>query len=296
VSSFEHTPVLLDEVMEHLAPMAGRVYADVTVGGGGHARAILERSAPDGRLIGTDRDLSALDAARAELAQFGERAVLRKARMSELGQVLSSLDIERVDGLIADLGVSSAQLDQPERGFSLANDGPIDMRMDPSEGDSALSLIADSNVEELANLIYRYGEEHRSRKIARSLRNAYDQGELETTSDLRRAVHRATGPRRGRIDPATKTFQALRIAVNDELAELEALLQQAPDILRSGGVVAVISFHSLEDRIVKHAFRNSDELVALTKRPIIASNQERDSNPRSRSAKLRAARRAEVAA
>jgi 16S rRNA (cytosine1402-N4)-methyltransferase len=159
-----------------------------------------------------------------------------------------------------------------------------------------LDLIGECNAEELANLIYRYGDEHRSRKIARSLRSAYEQGELETTADLRRAVHRATGPRRGRIDPATKTFQAIRIAVNQELAELEALLQHAPEILRLGGVVVVISFHSLEDRIVKHAFRESEHLVALTKRPIVASDEERENNPRSRSAKLRAARRVEVAA
>jgi len=197
VSGFEHTPVLLDEVLAQLAPAAGRIYADVTLGGGGHARAILERSAPDGRLIGTDRDPSALEAAGAELAQFGDRVVLRKARMSALLEVLSSLEIEHLDGVIADLGVSSAQLDQRDRGFSLANEGPIDMRMDPTEGESALDLIADCNTEELANLIYRYGEEHRSRKIARSLRSAYEEGELETTTDLRRAVHRATGPRRG---------------------------------------------------------------------------------------------------
>jgi 16S rRNA (cytosine1402-N4)-methyltransferase len=296
VSAFEHTPVLLDEVMEQLAPAAGGVYADVTVGGGGHARAILERSAPDGRLIGTDRDPSALAAAGAALVQFADRVVLRKARMSEIREVLSSLDVEHVDGVIADLGVSSAQLDQQERGFSLAGEGPIDMRMDPTQGDSALDLIGECNAEELANLIYRYGDEHRSRKIARSLRSAYEQGELETTADLRRAVHRATGPRRGRIDPATKTFQAIRIAVNQELAELEALLQHAPEILRLGGVVVVISFHSLEDRIVKHAFRESEHLVALTKRPIVASDEERENNPRSRSAKLRAARRVEVAA
>lgn len=296
MTGFEHTPVLLAELLEQLAPAPGGTYADVTLGGGGHARAILERSAPDGRLIGTDRDPSALDAARAELAEFGQRVTLRKARIRDLRDVLTSLDIEQVDGIVADLGVSSAQLDQAERGFSLANDGPIDMRMDPTEGDSALDLIAYSDAEELANLIYRYGEEHRSRKIARALRHAYEEGELETTGDLRRAVHRATGPRRGRIDPSTKTFQALRIAVNDELGELESLLEQLPSVLRPGGVIAVISFHSLEDRIVKHGFRESEHLVPLTKRPIIASESEREANPRSRSAKLRAARRLEVAA
>jgi 16S rRNA (cytosine1402-N4)-methyltransferase len=296
VTTFEHTSVLLDEVLEQLAPVAGGVYADVTLGRGGHARAILERSAPDGRLIGTDRDPSALEAAAAVLAEFGERAMLRKARISDLRDVLTSLDIEHVDGIIADLGVSSAQLDQEERGFSLAKEGPIDMRMDPTEGESALDLIGRCDAEELANVIYRYGEEHRSRKIARSLRRAYEEGELETTADLRRSVHRATGGRRGRIDPATKTFQALRIAVNEELAELESLLEQVPSVLRIGGVVAVISFHSLEDRIVKHTFRDSAHLLTLTKRPIVASDDERESNRRSRSAKLRAARRIEVAA
>jgi 16S rRNA (cytosine1402-N4)-methyltransferase len=296
VSEFEHTPVLLDEVLEQLNPMAGGVYADVTLGGGGHAKAILERSSPDGRLIGTDRDPTALEAAGAALSGFGDRATLRKARISELPDVLASLQIEKVDGVLADLGVSSVHLDRAERGFSLAKDGPIDMRMDPTEGETALDLIGRSDAEELANVIYRYGEEHRSRKIARSLRRAYEEGELETTGDLRHAVHRAIGGRRGRIDSATKTFQALRIAVNDELGELEALLEQAPQLVRMGGVVAVISFHSLEDRMVKHAFRDSEQLSPLTKRPIVASDAERDDNPRSRSAKLRAARRVEVGA
>lgn len=296
MSAFEHTAVLVDEVLEQLAPETGRVYADVTLGGGGHARAILERSAPEGRLIGTDRDPSALEAAGAALAEFDSRVTLRKARIRDLTDVLGSLNVEQVDGIVADLGVSSAQLDQRERGFSLAKEGPIDMRMDPTEGETALDLIGRSGAEELADVIYRYGEEHRSRKIARSLRWAYEENQLETTADLRRAVHRATGPRRGRIDPATKTFQALRIAVNEELPELEALLEQLPNVLRMGGVVAVISFHSLEDRMVKHAFRDSEYLSPLTKRPIIASEEEREKNPRSRSAKLRAARRVEVAA
>ncbi|MBT8466505.1 MAG: 16S rRNA (cytosine(1402)-N(4))-methyltransferase RsmH [Deltaproteobacteria bacterium] len=296
MSAFAHTPVLLEEVLEQLDPTAGGVYGDVTLGGGGHAKAILERSSPDGRLIGTDRDSSALEAAGAALSGFGERATLRKARISELVAVLASLQIDKLDGVLADLGVSSVHLDRAERGFSFAKDGPIDMRMDRTEGETALDLIGRSDPEELANLIYRYGEEHRSRKIARSLRRAYEEGELRTTGDLRHAVHRAVGGRRGRVDPATKTFQALRIAVNDELGELQALLEQAPHALRLGGVVAVISFHSLEDRMVKHAFRDSEQLSPLTKRPIVASERERADNPRSRSAKLRAARRVEVAA
>jgi 16S rRNA (cytosine1402-N4)-methyltransferase len=296
VTAFDHTPVLLREVLEYLCPVSGGVYADVTLGGGGHARAILERSAPDGRLVGTDRDPSALEAAGKALTSYGERVTLRKARIRDLSQVLRSLGIDQVDGIVADLGVSSAQLDQQNRGFSLAKEGAIDMRMDPTEGETALELIGRTNAEELADVIYRYGEEGRSRRIARSLRHAYEQGELETTADLRRAVHRATGPRRGRIDTATKTFQALRIAVNDELAELESLLEQLPAVLRAGGVAAVISFHSLEDRMVKHSFRDNEYLTALTKRPVIASDEERQNNPRSRSAKLRAARKVEVAA
>jgi len=296
VSAFSHVPVLREEVLQQLCPSPGGIYADVTVGAGGHARAILEGSEPDGRLIGTDRDPAALEAARRALAEFGDRAVLRKARIRDLADVLTSLDVDRVDGLLADLGVSSAQLDHADRGFSLANEGPIDMRMDPTEGETALELIGRNSAEELADVIYQYGEERRSRRIARSLRRAYEEGKLETTGDLRRAVHRATGPRRGRIDPATRTFQALRIAVNDELGELEALLEQLPSVLRLGGVVAVISFHSLEDRMVKHAFRQSEHLSPLTKRPIVASEEERETNPRSRSAKLRAARRVEVAA
>jgi 16S rRNA (cytosine1402-N4)-methyltransferase len=296
MSAFEHIPVLLDEVMEHIAPAPGGIYADVTLGGGGHARAILERSAPDGTLIGTDRDPAALEAAGAALRAFGDRVTLRKARIRDLRDVLDALDVGRIDGVLADLGVSSAQVDQSDRGFSLANDGPIDMRMDPTEGETALELIGRSDAEALANVIYRYGEEHRSRRIARSLKRAYEEGELQTTGDLRRAVHRATGPKRGRIDPSTKTFQALRIAVNEELADLEAFLDLMPSVLKIGGVVAVISFHSLEDRIVKHTFRNAESLDPLTKRPVVATDAERDRNPRSRSAKLRAARRVEVLA
>lgn len=296
MTSFEHAPVLLDSVLRFLEPRPQGVYADVTLGGAGHARGILDESEPDGRLVGTDRDPTALDAAKQALARYGERAMVRKARMAELGEVLRSLGIDRVDGVVADLGVSSVQLDRGERGFSLANDGPIDMRMDPTEGETALDLIGSCTADELADVIYQYGEERRSRRIARSLKQAYDEGALETTADLRRAVHRATGPKRGRIDPATRTFQALRIAVNQELAELESLLRQLPDVLTDGGVAAVISFHSLEDRLVKHAFRDNPALKPLTKKPVVADEEERARNPRSRSAKLRAARLVEVIA
>ena len=294
--AFEHTPVLLDEVIAHLDPVAGGVYADVTIGGAGHSRAILDRSAPNGRLIGTDRDAMALQTARAALREFGERVTLRKARIREIRDVLDELAIEHVDGVVADLGVSSPQLDRPERGFSLTKEGPIDMRMDPSEGETALELIGRVTADELADLIYQFGEERRSRRIARALKTAYGEGELVTTSDLRRAIHRAIGPKRGRLDPATRTFQALRIAVNDELSDLDGFLRALPSVLREGGVAAVISFHSLEDRMVKHGFRDSNALVPITKKPVVATDEERERNPRSRSAKLRTARRMEVAA
>jgi 16S rRNA (cytosine1402-N4)-methyltransferase len=294
VTAFAHVPVLLDEVMALLAPVAGGIYADVTVGGGGHARAILERSEPDGHLVGTDRDPAALGAAADALGSFSDRVTLRKARIRDLRRVLDELRLERVDGVLADLGVSSAQLDQGERGFSLSKDGPIDMRMDPTTGETARELIGRLDEESLANVIYRYGEERRSRRIARALKAAYEAGRLERTEDLRRAVHRATGPKRGRIDPSTRTFQALRIAVNEELADLDAFLALLPDVLKEGGVAAVISFHSLEDRLVKHAFRENPALHALTKKPLVASEAERARNARSRSAKLRAARHVEA--
>lgn len=295
MSDFEHSSVMLDEVLEALAPTPAGVYADVTLGGAGHGSAILEQSAPSGRLIGLDRDLRAVEAATARLARYGDRAQVRHAAFSQLGQVLSELGVQGLDGLVADLGVSSVQLDEAERGFSLLREGPIDMRMDTSRGETALELIGRCDPEELANLIYRYGEERKSRRIARSILRAYEDGELQSTSDLRRAVLRATGPKRGRIDPATRTFQALRIAVNDELGELETLLGELPALLRADGVAVIISFHSLEDRLVKHAFRQNELLEPLSKRPLVATEEERDRNPRSRSAKLRAARRLQVA-
>ena len=294
MNRFRHIPVMREEVLSKLNPCSGHTYADVTIGGGGHAQAILEESAPDGRLIGLDRDADAVLAARKALAAYGERAAVHQGRFSRLADVLEELEVGRVDGVLADLGVSSVQLDEPDRGFSLSAEGPIDMRMDRSEGETALDLIGRTDATELANLIYEYGEERRSRRIARSIRDAYEEGRLRSTTDLRQAVVRAVGPKRGRIDPATKTFQALRIAVNDELGELHALLGQLPEVLNDGGVAVVISFHSLEDRLVKHTFRESDELEPLTKRPVIASDEERDRNPRSRSAKLRAARRTEA--
>jgi len=289
----QHAPVLLRETIEQLAPRSGGVYVDVTLGRGGHAEAILEASAPDGRLIGIDRDPRALEETAPRLARFGRRATLVHAAFDQVRAVLEDEGVPRVDGLLADLGVSSPQLDDPARGFSFRAEGPLDMRMDTTRGDTAAELIAHTDERELADLIYRLGEERRSRPIARAIKRAEAEGRMSTTGDLRAAVVSVLGPRRqGGIDPGTRTFQALRLAVNGELEQLDALLAAIPEVLVDGGVAAIISFHSLEDRAVKRAFRGDDRLVPTTKRPIVAGDAEEHDNPRSRSAKLRAARRA----
>jgi 16S rRNA (cytosine1402-N4)-methyltransferase len=290
-AAFAHRPVLLRETLEVLAPRDGGVYADATVGGGGHAEAILEASAPGGRLIGLDRDPQALDAARRRLARFGQRAVLVHAAFSELAEVLTEAGAPRVHGLVADIGVSSPQLEHADRGFSFGKEGPLDMRMDPTQGETAAELVSRLGERELADLIYELGEERRSRGIARSIKQAVERGEMATTLDLRRAVVRVTGPRRGRTDPATRSFQAIRMAVNQELAQLETLVGDLPEVLEDDGVAAIISFHSVEDRMVKRAFRDEPRLERLTKKPMVPSQEEARDNPRARSAKLRAARR-----
>lgn len=290
MSEFVHLTVLRDETVDAVAPRSGGLYADATLGGGGHAEAILERSAPDGRLIGVDRDEAALAAARARLARFGDRVTLVHEEFARLPQVLEGLGVARVDGVVADVGVSSPQLDDPGRGFSFRGEGPLDMRMDRSRGETARELIARLDADALADVLYELGEERRSRAIARSIKEAEARGELETTADLAAAVYRVMR-RRGRIDPATRTFQALRIAVNRELDQLRRFVETVPDVLQDGAVVAVISFHSLEDRIVKRAFRGDPRLQPLTKKPVRPSEEELARNPRARPAKLRAARR-----
>lgn len=292
MSGGSHEPVLLAETLAQLAPRSGGLYVDVTLGRAGHAEAILEASAPDGRLIGIDRDPRAIDESAPRLARFGARATLLHGAFAELRSLLARAGAARVDGLLADLGVSSPQLDDPERGFSFRADGPLDMRMDPHGGETARELIARLDERELAHLLYRFGEERRARAIARSIKRAADEGRMNGTTELRQAVVRAVGPRRaGGIDPATRTFLALRIAVNGEIEQLEALLEAIPDVLEDGAVAAIISFHSLEDRAVKRAFRGDPRLEPTTKKPIVPSGDERARNPRSRSAKLRAARR-----
>jgi 16S rRNA (cytosine1402-N4)-methyltransferase len=286
-----HTTVLSREAIAALAPRAGGVYVDATVGGGGHAEALLEE-APAATVIGIDRDAHAIEAASKRLARFLGSVRLVHGRFSELGRHLADLNVAGVDGILADLGVSSFQLGDASRGMSFRSEGPIDMRMGQNTGETALELIARLETDELADILYHYGDERRSRRIARCIKNALLAGELTTTLDLRRAVVRAVGPARvGGVDPATRTFQALRIAVNHEVEELTALLAQAPEVLLPGGTLAIISFHSLEDRLVKRAFREPAIWQKLSAKPIVPSRAETDENPRSRSAKLRAARK-----
>ncbi|HEY4014671.1 MAG TPA: 16S rRNA (cytosine(1402)-N(4))-methyltransferase RsmH [Polyangiaceae bacterium] len=286
---FEHATVMRDEVVRSLAPREGGIYVDCTLGAGGHTVALLEAE-PKLRLVGVDRDPAAIAAAEARLAPVADRVTFVRATFATLPERLADLGIRRVDGLVADLGVSSPQLDDADRGMSFRREGPIDMRMDPENGETALELMARLDDDELADVIFRFGDERRSRRIARSIKKALAAGELHSTLDLRRAVVRAVGPARvGGVDPATRTFQALRIAVNEELVELEALLAALPDVLSEGGVAAVISFHSLEDRLVKRAFAGP-RWAPLTKKPQTATDEECAQNPRARSAKLRAAR------
>lgn len=293
MTEFAHTSVLLRETLEALQPTGGCVYVDATLGGGGHSEALLEASGPDGVVYALDRDPEALEAAGRRLARFGARAVLLHAPFSELREQLAARGVARVHGLVADLGVSSPQLDRAERGFSFARAGALDMRMDPTRGPTLGELLATLSDAALADAIYELGDERRSRPIARSIKSAEARGELATTEDLRRAIVRVTGPRRGGIDPATRTFQALRMLVNSEQTELKALLGALGDVLEDRARAAIISFHSGEDRLVKHAFREDPRLEVVTKRPLEASEQERRENPRARSAKLRVAQRVE---
>ena len=289
-----HVPVLVGEVVQQLEPSRGGVFIDGTVGLGGHTRALLDAGAT--RVIGFDRDAEALMIARSALESYGDRVELVHADFRDFGPALDERGVAEVDGVLADLGVSSLQLDDEARGFSFRADAPLDMRMDRSRGETAADLVRDLSEAELADVIFTYGEERHSRRIARALVRAREEAPVETTGRLASVVRRAT-PQRGyqRIDPATRTFQALRIRVNRELDGLDDFVRDAAQRLRHGGRVAVIAFHSLEDRIVKHTLRRLDRedglVRVLTKRPITASDEEVADNPRARSAKLRAAER-----
>lgn len=306
MSGFDHQSVLVDEVIEHLSPRNGSIYVDGTVGGGGHARAI--RAAADCTVIGIDRDPAALAAAGIEPLIHGEYA--------DIARVLADLNIAQIDGILLDLGVSSPQLDHADRGFSFSRPGPLDMRMDPTRGQTAFELVRDTDADDLATLLFELGEERHARKLARMIKEAVRADQLHTTTDLAAVVARgipAVEQRKSKIHPATRTFQALRIAVNRELEQLERFLAAFPDVLAPGGRCVVISFHSLEDRLVKNAFRDlawtsslppklaseAGERVlpvarVLTRKPVFASDAEVANNPRARSARLRACERTDA--
>ncbi|MFI5338747.1 MAG: 16S rRNA (cytosine(1402)-N(4))-methyltransferase RsmH [Candidatus Methylomirabilales bacterium] len=295
----DHVPVLVAEVVAILQPRPGRSHLDATVGLGGHAEAILRASEPTGTLLGIDRDAEALALAGRRLAPFDRRVILLRGRYEFLADLVGAG--RQFDGILFDLGASSLQLDTAARGFSFGREGPLDMRMDRSTGETAADLVGRLSERELADLIFRWGEDRWSRRIARAVVEARRRSPIQTTATLAevvaRAIPRATWPRH--IHPATRTFQALRIAVNDELTGLDRALEEAAGLLRPGGRVAAISFHSLEDRIVKQAWRRLEAaggMRILTKRPITPGEAETAANPRARSAKLRALERLPEAA
>ena len=310
-----HRPVLLHEAIDALACRPGGCWVDGTVGAGGHAEAILRASSPDGRLVGCDRDAAILEHARRRLAPFGERVVLRHADHRRLPDILDDLGCRRVDGILLDLGVSSLQFDDASRGFSFQREGPLDMRMDRTQPTTAADLVNRLPKQELRSILARYGEERAAGRIAGAIVRARENEPIRTTTQLAQIVAAAAGPARPRrIHPATLTFQALRIAVNDELDGLDRRLEDLADRLAGGGRIAVIAFHSLEDRAVKQTFRSlsrrcrcprsmplcgcgrPDLVRVVTGRAVRPSAEEIDANPRSRSARLRAAERLETAA
>lgn len=327
----QHVPVMLEEVLKFLQPRPGGVYIDGTVGGGGHTEAILERSAPDGRVLGIDTDAQALARVQARLAEpvKNGRLLLRQGNFAELTRIVNEVGFVSIQGVLLDLGFSSDQMDNPERGFSFSSDGPLDMRLDQTQPVSAADLVNNASERELADIFWRYGEETRSRQIARRIVRARAKGAITRTAQLAELAAAGAPYKPGAIHPATKTFQALRIAVNAELEQLETVLPQILDVLSrgkrgdnvggsvvsraggegsdEGGRMVIISFHSLEDRLVKEFMRreatdclcpprvpvcvcgHKARLRLLTHKPVVPTPQEVAANPRARSAKLRAA-------
>lgn len=294
--SQRHISVMLNEVIDHLQPKADGIYIDGTLGMGGHSDALLSKLNAQGRLIGLDRDHSALVLAHDRLRNHGEKFIGIHNDFRHIPEVLKSLAVDSVDGILLDLGISSFQLDDPQRGFSFLSDGPLDMRMDKSSFISAEEMINSLSEKELSDIFYNFGEERFSNRIARLIVARRQTAPIKTTSELAQLVSKAMpyGHRREKIHPATRTFQAIRIAVNRELEALETALNNCISSLKTGGRIVVISFHSLEDRIVKEKFRyfaQQGQLNILTKKPLRPSEQECRDNSRSRSAKLRAAER-----
>lgn len=285
-----HVSVLPREVLSYLSPQSGGTYVDATLGAGGHSRAIARQSAPDGRVFSLDHDPKMIERVLPTLAGLNIETI--HARFDMLEDILKARKIGPVDGILADLGICSDQLDEADRGFSFSNSGPLDMRMDQSRGKTAADLVNQLSEYDLANLIFKYGEERFSRRVAGYIVQRRRERPFDSTADLAHVVRRAI-PKRdpGGIDPATRTFQALRIAVNEELGVLECFLDRLDLCLKPGGIAVIISFHSLEDRLVKNAFKISEKWEILTKKPVMAQDDETASNPRSRSARLRAARK-----
>jgi 16S rRNA (cytosine1402-N4)-methyltransferase len=292
----QHIPVLVEEVMNLLRCEAHKAYMDATVGGGGHALEILKRTSPDGIVIGIDWDEEAVAEAKRALAPFGERIKIYRENFVRLPDLLEALNISEVDGILLDLGLSSLQLEKKERGFSLKGEGPLDMRMDQRIDRTAADLLNGLSFQELESTLREFGEERWAKRIAEAILQEREKKPVETTQELRQIVHRAI-PRRfhsRKIDPATRTFQAFRIHVNEELENLRRILETGWTFLKRGGRICVISFHSLEDRMVKETFRRLDRdgvMRRMTKKPITPSEEEKRRNPRSRSAKLRCAER-----
>jgi 16S rRNA (cytosine1402-N4)-methyltransferase len=292
----QHIPVLVEEVMNLLRCEAHKTYVDATVGGGGHALEILKRASPDGIVIGIDWDEEAIAEAKRALVLFGDRIKILRENFVRLPDLLEALNISEVDGILLDLGLSSLQLEKKERGFSLKGEGPLDMRMDQRIDRTAADLLDSLSFQELESTLREFGEERWAKRIAKALVHEREKKPIETTQELRQIVHRAI-PRRfhsRKIDPATRTFQAFRIRVNEELENLRRILETGWTFLKRGGRICVISFHSLEDRMVKETFRRLDRdgvMRRITKKPITPSEEEQQRNPRSRSAKLRCAER-----
>jgi 16S rRNA (cytosine1402-N4)-methyltransferase len=284
---YTHLPVLLNEVLQYINPRADGRYIDATFGAGGHTRELLERTSPGGRVLAIDQDETAIERGRIELQSYGSRLELVKANFRDVESIVLEHGFAGLNGILADVGVSSMMLDDPTRGFSFMREGPLDMRMDLDQPLTAADVLNTYGEKEIANILFKYGEERRSRQIASSIVRSRP---LSRTTDLTRAIERVLGGRRyGKIHPATRTFQALRIFVNDELRSLESFLDSSMKVLGPGGRLVMISFHSLEDRIVKNKFRSPVVPgVVLTRKVVTASVEELDRNPRSRSAKLRA--------
>jgi 16S rRNA (cytosine1402-N4)-methyltransferase len=305
-----HVPVLLSETIELLVSSPAGVYVDGTLGRGGHSAALLRQLGPEGRVIGIDRDPEAIRQTQERLDEFGDRFCAVHGNFAELDALCETIGVTEVDGVLLDLGVSSPQLDVAERGFSFGKDGPLDMRMDPTQGRTAADWVNEEDEQTLADVIYRFGEERDSRRIAKAIVRARENGRIERTLDLAAVVESAKGGRRGKAThPATKTFQAIRMAVNAELESLEAGLEAGLKMLKPGGRMAVITFHSLEDRMVKKFFKRhtpkreslqqgGEKIIVeepavrpLTRKPVTAGEYELKENPRARSAKLRVVER-----